>query len=175
MRQRFILDTGPLVALINRREQFHHWTKEQFSYELDGGNTGLASQMSNNAKELLNYFSVLVGGKLLSSELIAYGHLEGEYIYYPISRSPRYFGGSSGRGRVGFGNAQSAIVEGIIYQLTTTRFEGGDLYLKRALKNIQLHGNSRPVSVNTVDKLIDVFQVAQIKSIPSPVAKVTMY
>ncbi|EAM50296.1 hypothetical protein WH8501_13480 [Crocosphaera watsonii WH 8501] len=131
--------------------------------------------MSNNAKELLNYFSVLVGGKLLSSELIAYGHLEGEYIYYPISRSPRYFGGSSGRGRVGFGNAQSAIVEGIIYQLTTTRFEGGDLYLKRALKNIQLHGNSRPVSVNTVDKLIDVVQVAQIKSIPSPVAKVTMY
>ncbi len=66
-------------------------------------------------------------------------------------------------------------MEGIIYQLTTTRFEGGDLYLKRALKNIQLHGNSRPVSVNTVDKLIDVFQVAQIKSIPSPVAKVTMY
>ncbi len=31
MRQKVILDTGPLVALINRREHFHDWTKEQWS------------------------------------------------------------------------------------------------------------------------------------------------
>ncbi|WP_448265742.1 type II toxin-antitoxin system VapC family toxin [Nostoc sp. DSM 114159] len=30
MKQAVLLDTGPLVALVNSREQFHKWVKNQF-------------------------------------------------------------------------------------------------------------------------------------------------
>ncbi|MHC5728290.1 MAG: PIN domain nuclease [Nostoc sp.] len=30
MKQAILLDTGPIVALVNGREQFHQWVKNQF-------------------------------------------------------------------------------------------------------------------------------------------------
>ncbi len=133
----------------------------RFSWREDDGNADLARQMGENAKDILNYFAVSIGGKALSSELIGYGHLVQEYIYYPASKSPGYFGGHSGTGSVRFNNPQDAIIQGVIYQLTTTQIEGGDLYLKRVIKNIQLYDNTRPVSINTIDKLNEDFQVAR--------------
>ncbi|WP_242049318.1 LamG-like jellyroll fold domain-containing protein [Aulosira sp. FACHB-615] len=133
----------------------------KFSWREDEGNADLARKMGENAKDILNYFAVSIGGKALSSELIGYGHLVQEYIYYPASKSPGYFGGHSGTGSVRFNNPQDAIIQGVIYQLTTTQIEGGDLYLKRLLKNIPLYDNTRPVSINTIDKLNEDFQVAR--------------
>ncbi|BAZ14316.1 putative Ig [Calothrix sp. NIES-4071] len=109
----------------------------KFAYELDDGNTEIARQMGEAAKEFLNFFAGNVSGQLLSVENVYYGHYKEQYVYQLQDDAP---GGSSFRRRVGFNNAQAAIEAGVVYQLTKTQIEGGDRYIKRLFNN---YTNSR--------------------------------
>ena len=109
----------------------------QFAYELDDGNTEIARQMGETARDILNFFASTVGGQLMSVENIYYGHYKEQLVYQLQDDAP---GSSSFRTRVGFDNAQAAIEAGIVYQLTKTQIEGGDRYIKRLFNN---YTNSR--------------------------------
>ena len=110
----------------------------QFAYELDDGNTEIARQMGEAARDILNFFASTVGGQLLTVENAYYGHYKEQLVYQLEDDAP---GRSSFGTRVGFGdNAQAAIEAGVVYQLTKTQIEGGDRYIKRFFNN---YTNSR--------------------------------
>ncbi|NJM18906.1 MAG: hypothetical protein HC907_09420 [Richelia sp. SM1_7_0] len=94
----------------------------QFAYELDDGNTEIARQMGEAARDILNFFASTVGGQLLSVENVYFGHYIQELVYQLQDDAP---GRSSFGTRVGFDdNAQAAIEAGVVYQLTKTQIEG---------------------------------------------------
>ncbi len=132
----------------------------KFAFNLDGGNTSLAQQMGNNAKDILNFLASSVGGKLSPTgniilDMYFYGHYLNSYFYKDLRVGADAAGGSSDwRYPNRFSNAQDAIIRGIIDQIKAAQFEGGDLYIKRLLKSL-------PTDVNTLDKLNADFQVAR--------------
>ncbi|MBC1269455.1 putative Ig domain-containing protein, partial [Trichormus variabilis FSR] len=123
----------------------------QFSYELDDGNTEIARQMGEAAKEILNFLAETVGGQLMTVENVYYGHYKEQLVYQLQDNAP---GSSSFRTRVGFSNAQAAIEAGVVYQLTKTQIEGGDRYIKRLFNN---YTNSR----SNLDDFNELLQIAK--------------
>jgi len=107
----------------------------KFAYQEDDGNIQVAQHMADVAQNLLDFWASNIGGILLRSDEIFYGHWANEdgnqMVYQLADDAP---GGSSFRRRVGFGDDGKAAVEaGVVVQLTTTEIEGGDRYIKRFL------------------------------------------
>ncbi|MBE9061112.1 calcium-binding protein [cf. Phormidesmis sp. LEGE 11477] len=123
----------------------------QFSYELDDGNTELAKQMGDAAQQILNLFADVIDGQLIEAEDVYYGHYLEDLVYQPEDDAP---GRSSRGGRVSFDDVQAAIEAGAVYQLQKTLVEGGDLYIKRALTNLD-------EPRGTLEQLNQTFQAAK--------------
>jgi hypothetical protein len=123
----------------------------KFAYELDKGNTEIASQMGASAQQILNFFVGIIGGQAITTEDVYYGHYIEQLVYQPKNDIP---GGSSLRGRVGFGDVQDAVEAGVVFQFTKTQIEGWDLYIKRLLNNLN-------VERGTLNELNRNFQAAK--------------
>ena len=91
----------------------------RFSFEKDDGRIEVAGQMSRSAKDTLQLIAGMIGGKPSQIKTYEYGHYEEDFIYKPVDS-----------GRMSFSNVEEALQAGLISQLKTVRFEGGDPYMK---------------------------------------------
>jgi predicted nucleic acid-binding protein len=96
MKQAVIVDTGPLVALINQRERYHAWAHEQFSsivppvFTCEPVVTEAAYLLRDFRKGIDSLMQLLERGHLamsfhLADELPAVARLLKKYASVPIS------------------------------------------------------------------------------------------
>ena len=64
MRQQVLLDTGPLVALINRRDRFHQWVKTEWEQIESPLLTCEAVITEASFNKILKYCTFIINEKL---------------------------------------------------------------------------------------------------------------
>ncbi|MEM7556553.1 MAG: calcium-binding protein [Cyanobacteria bacterium P01_A01_bin.84] len=91
----------------------------KFNFEADDGMVDLAAQMGESVKDTIGLIVSTVGGTPTFIQPYEYGHFEEKLVYIPL-----------GSDRVEFDDFEEAIRSGIINQIKTLEFDGGDSYLK---------------------------------------------
>ena len=97
-----------------------HEFEFNFEFEDDNGETAIAEQMSQTASETLNLLTGMIGGIPISADTHLYGLKEDEFQYRSRTINS-------------FDDFEAAITGGIVSQIKTVKFEGGDRYIKHLI------------------------------------------
>ncbi|MEL6439419.1 MAG: hypothetical protein AAFQ80_09225, partial [Cyanobacteria bacterium J06621_8] len=92
----------------------------QFAFEDDDGEVAIAEQMSQTASETLNLLVGIIGGTPIAADSYLYGLKEDQFQHRNQEINS-------------FDDFESAITVGIVSQIKTVEFEGGDEYIKYLL------------------------------------------